>query len=237
MGKVKAILQNKIIKFFPKADGLDKPIPARGLVPDWYKNQNSYDSYNHPTVKRCIPIFDAMTSGYYLVAQSDITVDSSNPGGLITTSSNTFNGQLFSQHDLSQYDSYPIPDGYHKHLLRIHPMWAVRTPEEYSSLFINPIHGGSKNILAVSGLIDTDSFIADGHLSFFVKENTTFKIKKGTPIIQVIPVKRDEWEAEEATLADSIEAIKKQDNSGILVDGVHQTGSYKKLFHSTKSFK
>jgi hypothetical protein len=182
-------MTNKTIKFFPKFDNLISPVPASSFLPDWYKSQPSYDDFGNPTIKRCLPIFDAMSFGYFLVSQSDITVDSTNPAGLIITSDNDFNGELFNQHDLQQYSKYPIPFGYHDHLLRIHPMWAVQTPKEYSALFINPVSNGSKNITAITGLIDTDNFISDGHLSFFVKEDTVFKIKKGTPIIQVLPIK------------------------------------------------
>lgn len=237
MVKASHTLQNNIITFLPKVVGLVSAIPAKNFIPDWYKSQDGYNHFNHPTIKRCIPVFDAMTQGYIMVAQSDITVDSNNPGGLIVNTDNDFDNQLISQHDIYQYDKYPIPEGYHRHVLRIHPMFGVQTPEGYSSLFINPIHGGSKNMVALTGLIDTDSFIADGHLSFFVKENTIFKIKKGTPIIQVIPIKRDAWEAEELSVEESIQAIRNQDNAGIIIDGQHQSGAYKKLFHSTKSFK
>lgn len=228
---------NKTITFFPKFDDLLPPVPATSLLPEWYKNQSGYDEFGGPTIKRCLPIFDAMSSGYLLLAQSDITVDSTNPAGLMVKSDNDFNNQLFNQHSLGQYDKYPISEEYHKSLLRVHPLWSVRTPDEYSTLFINPIHGGSDNIAAVSGLIDTDNFISDGHLSFFVKANTTFTIKKGTPIVQVIPIKRESWQAQEMSVEESFKAIRSQDDQGIVIDGAHQSGGYKKIFHVQKSFK
>lgn len=230
-------MTNKTIAFFPKFDNLLPPVTASSILPEWYKNQSSYDDFGNPTIKRCLPIFDAMSFGYFLIAQSDITVDSTNPAGLVVTSDNDFNGILFSQHDFKQYDKYPIPSGYHNHVLRIHPMWSVQTPNDYSALFINPVNNGSKNINAITGLIDTDNFISDGHLSFFVKENTLFKIKKGTPIIQVLPIKRESWESVEMSVEESTIALGHQDNAGIMVDGMHQLGGYKKIFHVQKSFK
>ena len=170
------------VKFFPKYNNLLSPVSAKSILPEWYKQQSSYDGFNHPTIKRCLPVFDAMSSGYFLLAQSNITVDSTNPAGLLIKTDNDFDGKLFNQHDLSQYNKYPVPLEYHKSLLRVDPMWAIQTPGEYSTLFIDPIHGGSKNIMAMSALVDTDKFLSDGHLSFFVKENTVFKIKKGTPM-------------------------------------------------------
>ena len=228
---------NKIITIFPKFDNLLPPVPASSLLPEWYKNQSSYDDFGNPTIKRCLPIFDAMSFGYFLVSQSDITVDSTNPGGLVVTSDNDFNRELFSQHDLQQYDKYPIPSGYHSHVLRIHPMWSVQTPKDYSALFINPVNNGSKNVNAIAGLIDTDNFISDGHLSFFVKENTIFKIKKGTPLVQVLPIKRESWQSLEMSVQEYKDAKNAQDGAGIMVNGEHQLGGYKKIFHVQKSFK
>jgi hypothetical protein len=230
-------MTNKTVSFFPKLENLLPPVPASSILPEWYKNQSGYDDFGNPTIKRCLPIFDAMSFGYFLVSQSNITVDSTNPGGLIVTSDNDFNGELFNQHDLQQYDKYPIPSGYHNHVLRIHPMWSVQTPKDYSALFINPINNGSKNINAITGLIDTDNFISDGHLSFFVKENTVFKIKSGTPIVQVMPIKRENWDSKEMSTEESSLAISSQDNTGIMVNGEHQSGAYKKIFHVQKSFK
>jgi hypothetical protein len=228
---------NKTITFFPKFDNLLPPVPASSLLPEWYKNQSSYDDFGNPTIKRCLPIFDAMSFGYFLVSQSDITVDSTNPGGLVVTSDNDFNRELFSQHDLQQYDKYPIPSGHHSHVLRIHPMWSVQTPKDYSALFINPVNNGSKNVNAIAGLIDTDNFISDGHLSFFVKENTIFKIKKGTPLVQVLPIKRESWQSLEMSVQEYKDAKNAQDGAGIMVNGEHQLGGYKKIFHVQKSFK
>jgi len=230
-------MTNKTINFFPKFDNLISPVPASSFLPDWYKNQSSYDDFGNPTIKRCLPIFDAMSFGYFLVSQSDITVDSTNPAGLHIFSDNDFNGLLFNEHDIGQYDKYPIPFGYHDHVLRIHPMWSVQTPKDYSALFINPINNGSKNINAITGLIDTDNFISDGHLSFFVKENTIFKIKKGTPIIQVLPIKRETWGSKEMSAEESALALRSQDDTGIMVNGRHQPGAYKKMFHVQKPFK
>jgi hypothetical protein len=116
-------------------------------------------------------------------------------------------------------------------------MWAVQTPKDYSALFINPIHGGSRNIMAMSALIDTDNFISNGHLSFFVKSDTVFKIKKGTPIVQVIPIKRESWESVEMSVEESAVSLDYQDKAGIMIDGIHQLGGYKKIFHVQKSFK
>ena len=59
------------------------PKPASSSVPDWYKDLESYisgkkkptgDGNTTATIKRCMPVFDAITSGYILYTQVDIQV-------------------------------------------------------------------------------------------------------------------------------------------------------------------
>ena len=76
---------SKEIKF-TNVFGLDffPPKPAVKEVPDWYRNTPEYignqgkkitepGSTAH-TIKKCIPVFDAITSGYILYTQVDIQV-------------------------------------------------------------------------------------------------------------------------------------------------------------------
>jgi hypothetical protein len=192
---------------------------------------------NQATIKKCMPIFDAMTSGYFLLSQSDIFIDSTDKDRLIISSSNTFNDTIFKQHKFEQYKEYSIPTGYHSEIMRVHPMWSIKTPKGYSSLFLNPIHAGSKNIIALDGLIDTDSFISDGWFSFFVKENSVFTIKMGTPLLQVIPFKRENWKTKEKNIKETKEIIKNENDLGLMKNGKHQLNSYKNIFRTKKSFE
>jgi hypothetical protein len=70
---------------FTNVFGLDffPPKPAVKEVPDWYKNTPEYvnnqskkmDGTNTPhTIKKCIPVFDAITTGYILYTQVDIQI-------------------------------------------------------------------------------------------------------------------------------------------------------------------
>ena len=57
------------------------PKPADKYVPEWYKNLESYiggdkkpsgDGQTTATVKRCMPVFDAVTGGYIIPTYTDI---------------------------------------------------------------------------------------------------------------------------------------------------------------------
>jgi hypothetical protein len=184
-----------------------------------------------------MPIFDAMTLGYFLLSQSDIFIDSTNKNKLIISSDNTFNDTIFKHHKFDQYKEYSIPKGYHSEIIRIHPMWSIKTPKGYSSLFLDPIHGGSKDLIALDGVIDTDNFISDGWFSFFVKENSVFTIKKGTPLLQIIPFKREKWKTKEKNVKETEETIKYENDLGLMKNGKHQLNSYKNIFRTKKSFE
>lgn len=64
-------------------DGLEQPQPASKFIPDWYKNMESYvdgskkpigDGVSPATIKRCMPVFDAMVAGYIIVSPADVYV-------------------------------------------------------------------------------------------------------------------------------------------------------------------
>jgi hypothetical protein len=73
------------------------------------------------------------------------------------------------------------------------PFWSIQTEKGYSTLIMNPMHGESSPLTAIPGIVDTDGFISEGHFSFIVKSNFKGIIKQGTPLVQIIPFKRDSW--------------------------------------------
>ena len=59
------------------------PKPATASVPEWYKELPSYmggekkptgDGATTGTIKRCMPVFDALISGYVLYTYTDVWV-------------------------------------------------------------------------------------------------------------------------------------------------------------------
>ena len=60
-------------------------------------------------------------------------------------------------------------------------------------LIIQPQNADDSPLMAISGIIDTDKFIVNGHFSFIVKRGFSGIIKQGTPLVQVIPFKRENW--------------------------------------------
>jgi hypothetical protein len=182
-----------------------EPVPASKAIPQWYKDQPSYMGNDSSitngqmklTVKKCQAFFDAMSAGYILKMPMDLYVDTTdgNQTFELPLDCRAYQSRLMATHTNDQVSHMKWDeDLYIRHILRIHPTWLVRTPKGYSSLFTQPMHQEPSPIFAVSAIIDTDNFLSDGHLSFFVKKGFKGVIKQGTPLIQVIPFKRDEWE-------------------------------------------
>lgn len=202
-----------IIKFYPFSKETSHmappPTPASKNIPLWYKKQPSYGADEETllrsgnsasTIKRCMPVFDIMTSGYILYMPCDIFIDATNPEKLqwsIPQQASLIKKDLVSTHSPEQVSHYPLKtDIYHKDLFRLLPFWAIETEKGYSCLLTQPFHSDPVPFRVFSGIIDTDNFIADGHFSFQFEKNFKGIIERGTPIVQVIPFKREDYKME-----------------------------------------
>jgi hypothetical protein len=237
------------IKFYPFSEKTKQfapaPTPASKAVPDWYRKQpGSIDEETQlakgnlsSTIKRCMPIFDYMTAGYIIYVPCDIYIDATNPEKIswsVPLTLKQFASDMIASHAPEQYDHYPIDkDIYHKELFRIMPFWAVGTEEGTSSLFMQPVHKDDLPFLAIGGMIDTDKFISDGHLSFLIKKNFKGILKQGTPLVQVIPIKREDWAME---LVDAKESSADLSKQRLNVRSAF-VNAYKNKFRQKKEYK
>lgn len=222
-----------------------KPIPASKALPDWYKSQPAAPNEEEmiskglmaSTIKRCMPIFDYITAGYIISIPCDIYIDATNPEKLewsVPMPMKTFANDMISTHSPEQYSHYPIDKNkYHKQLFRIMPFWAIKTDPGYSTLFMHPTHKDAVPFLTFGGLIDTDNFITDGHLSMLVEKDFKGVIKQGTPFVQVIPIKRENWEME---IIDPVQANKEFMGQRLNLRSTFVSG-YKNKMRSKKEFK
>jgi hypothetical protein len=189
----------KIIFTNTSGADLEQPKPASKLVPDWYKNTQSYmGGERKPTgngnttaiVKRCMPVFDAITSGYIIESPADVYVSIKDGTQWFEWSDLS----LISFHPIDQAPEHPAkkPFAYPKW---INP-WSIKTPKGYSTLFVQPFHRESVFTI-LPGIVDTDQYTPTVNFPFVIND-PTFEglIPKGTPIAQVIPFKRDSWTME-----------------------------------------
>lgn len=178
---------------------LEQPKPASKSVPDWYKNTQSYtngerkpigNGNTSATIKRCMPVFDAITAGYVIESPADVYVSIKDGGQWFEWSDHN----LITFHPIEQAPEHPDkkPFAYPKW----NNPWSITTPKGYSTLFVQPFHRESVFTI-LPGIVDTDQYTAPVNFPFVIND-PAFEglIPKGTPIAQVIPFKRDSWTME-----------------------------------------
>lgn len=172
------------------------PQPASKHIPDWYKKIESYISPDSKTggmgnaggtIKKCMPVFDAITAGYLLFTPADIYV--SQVEGRPHYEWPSLN--LLQFHPIQQASNHPLNNGF-DYPKWMNP-WVIQTPKGYSTLFTQPFH--HKSIFTIlTGIVDTDIYTNAVNFPFVLNDPLfTGLIPAGTPMAQVIPIKRDNW--------------------------------------------
>ena len=223
-------------KFIQSAISLS-PLP----ISWWYKKLESYingskkpigNGSSPATAKRCMPIFDAITGGYIIVSSADVFV--SQKENLDGTKSPYFewaNNNLIGFHPIEQMPEHPNRTG-HPEYPKWMNSWAIKTPKGYSTLFVQPMHRESPFTI-LPGIVDTDTYTAPVNFPF-VLNDITFEglIPAGTPIAQVIPIKRDEWQM---SIGGETERVENQEILSRLRSKFFDR--YKSMFRQPKEYK
>ena len=180
-------------------------IPALKAVPQWYKRipkKVTGKSMDHEheedlvTVKSCVPFLDAFTTGYFMTLGQELLVERTEIGPVIRYKTEP-NPTGFRPSALT--DPMPTPTGYGNEHFVWHTTATVKLPPGYSALYTHPINRFELPFFTVSAVVDADTGIPGGNIPFYLKENFEGIIPKGTPIIQIIPFKRDEWISKKVT--------------------------------------
>jgi len=189
----------------------ERPKPSAQTIPGWYKdmpvhmdgekltglNKESV-AVSNLTMKGCNPFLDALTSGYTFTLPFDIEFRKDGEGRIgIRWATNI---DFIGGHGSQQAPGLPGPVGGTETLLKWRPGWRVVTPKGYSTLFTHPLNRHDLPFRTFSGVVDTDIYELGVEFPFQLLntiDQDIFILEKGTPICQVIPFKRENWESEE----------------------------------------
>jgi hypothetical protein len=216
-------------------DGLEQPQPASKFIPDWYKNMESYmggekkpngEGRTRATIKRCMPVFDAINAGYIITSPADVYVRIKDGQQFFEWSSLG----LIAFHPIEQAPTHPARNEYAYPKWINH--WAIRTPKGYSTMFVQPMHRESIFTI-LPGIVDTDEYYAPVNFPMVIND-PKFEgfIPKGTPIAQVIPFKREEWTMQFG----GEKEVKEQSEKAIQLD-TKFFDRYKTMFRKNKEYK
>jgi|TARA_R100000081_G_C4777257_1_gene149322 hypothetical protein len=196
-------------------DKLLQPIPAKQDIPNWYKNLEKH-SINNFSIKGCIPVRDMIMGGYLLKLPITMMIDFNkfNPEinkkdvfvkyGRIENMEKEKLMEYNINFDNSAHATEQLGDE-SPHIKRnkffavpkiLNP-FLIKTPPGYSCLFIPPQHRSRDYFEILPAIVDTDKYFNFINFPYTwcgeKKENFNVVIKKGTPYVQVIPFKRENW--------------------------------------------
>ena len=188
-----------------------KPVMAKKIQPDWWKKMKVFQAVRGrrtQTIRACPAMHDWTNSGWYLLANRDIEVLCGSDRMALsnenfTTKDTTKKNYESPTHPSDQFDNafdYLKDDefGHVKDAFKMRNPWNIITPPGYSTYYVDPFLFQNKFFAVWQGIIDTDKFNVNqdnSQIIFYPRVNESFTIKKGTPLCQVIPFKREEWVA------------------------------------------
>jgi hypothetical protein len=169
----------------------EPPQPAKSLIPEWYKKIPTVDvaGANQNNLKLCVPFLDVLLTGYIQTTWSDIHV--SNVNGEVTITQSDVLPHLQER----PYASMEVSNKYAKQEFVWQRYWVPKLPKGYSLLITQPFNRFDLPFTSVSGIVDLDMFEHKNIGNYPVYFHSDFEgvIPKGTPMVQMIPIKRENW--------------------------------------------
>ncbi|KKB13248.1 hypothetical protein VE25_02915 [Devosia geojensis] len=215
----------------PEDEGvIAPPAPAKTHMPEWFKRLPAVDKTKYGTgdtgltVKRCMPFIDAMTTGFILPLAATVRLEIRD-GGATVTAGWDFDKTMVSNHGTHQVTGHPASPS---PPCKFHNYWTIRTPPGWSCLFLPALNRPDPIFEPAAGVVDTDTYVAPIHFPFFVHAaEGLYELEKGTPMVQVIPFKREatalEMVARAETAADTAGRLR------VFRNTIASTGWYRKF--------
>ena len=203
MKKVNKIMFWKNKDFGYKVDYITTPIPAKNKIPEWYLNskitlgEKSLEvvaaQSTNVGIKGCVPFLDAFEAGYVLELPCDIIVKQVDGFPDFSWSSPV---PPVTLRPLELVEPIPLVSGFTKFFQAWTFELGVLVPKGYSLLITHPLNHYELPFISSSAIVDADGGLGNGAIPFAIKEGFEGILKKGTPIIQLIPFKRENWKSE-----------------------------------------
>lgn len=176
-------------------------VPAAEVKAPWMKKQSS----NKPDEKflKCPGMFDYSRTGYIITAYTDIHIKANKAGIVFKIEPPHLSPQ---EHKMMQPSPFnpklvegcaPVDDTVAKVVYKIPLPWSIYTKKGYSAYLMPALMHGSytDKLFVYPGVVDYDDFHTINFVFSPLKE-CEFVIPAGTPLLHVIPFKREDMTAE-----------------------------------------
>jgi hypothetical protein len=236
----------KLITFYPIENippYIESPTPASLFIPDWYKKmpknigeekESGLSPYNptatNTTMKACSPFLDSLTTGYIASLTCDMEIRKMENGNHIRW---RLPDTLVTTHSTDQHPGLPTPhESTFDNVFKWVNFFTIKTPPGYSCLFTHPFNRWDLPFRTFTGVVDTDSYKGTVQFPFQVNkfDEPFIILKKGTPLVQILPFKRDNWKSSQLPFSqDTADSANFDQLSGIV-------RNYKTKFWSKKIY-
>lgn len=180
----------------------------------------------------CMPFMDAMSAGYIQESWQDIAID-------VKRMEDGAYGVQFNfptEPRIMNYrptSSVAVGDEFYPVEFTFHPAWVPEVPKGWSVLYQTPFNRLDLPFQFLGGIVDNDTFTQSADASnmpFYIKKSFTGILPKGTPLVQMIPIKRDHWESEKSHYSEA------EQNRIIAATKQYFWGGYRKTYWSKKTY-
>ncbi|UBF22407.1 hypothetical protein HCTV-15_gp40 [Haloarcula virus HCTV-15] len=189
--------EDRLIEFVTEKElygAIPEPVPANKVLPEWYRNLNPFtngterEQIRSSTVKRCMPFMEALTMGWLLPLAAEVQFSAED--GYVSYEWQ-FERDMVSNHSMEQVGGEMFPN-HEWPILKFHNHWCAKAPEGYSLLVTNPLNRIEPRWQTFSGVVDADNYFNYINAPFMWTGGDWEGVANaGTPIVQVIPFKRD----------------------------------------------
>ena len=198
-------------------ESISVPVPTQEVIPEWYKDADRFakmpngeyykappevcpfpkpgtkdDHGKIPTWKACPAILDAFMTGYIFKTPCDLTFFKNSRGIIdVKVDDIKFKDFCSARPSMPQFEH---PKGFYKDHFAWMPDWGVELPEGYSALFMTPMNRFDLPFINTTGIVDSDKVHLLGSFPFFIADGWEGTLPAGTPYLQILPFKRENWQ-------------------------------------------
>lgn len=224
-----------------------KPYPAKNFLPEWYKNMPSYNADRNGkrklsvvtgtssvTPKMCTPMYDSFATGYIIPLWADVEVGQDLGSPMLSWRTKAMQFEMHGGVGRGNDGNTGLttPEGYSPVVFKWMNGWDIRTPKGYSCLITDPYANENSPFKAIGAVIDTDKLTLSILPPFWVKEGFEGIVEKGTPMVQVIPFKRESWTSSFSRFEEGEYEMLEESTFGATIKN-----HYKRFIWSKKDFK
>jgi hypothetical protein len=228
----------KKLTFIPSSEEVSlvvpAPVPSKNVLPEWFKKipaptrtlQNDPNNNLGISLKGCVPFLDSLTAGYMQLTHSEFTINVEDEQLLFHQSS------VPKVLDHRPTPGRDIPSQYYNIEFLWIQSYIIKVPKGYSVLIVHPLNRDDLPFVTQSGIIDSDEFhhVANGKIPVYFKKGFTGVIPIGTPMFQIIPFKREDWESEKGEYSQNAEIKKRHELNKYLFDSYRRQWWQKKKY-------